>query len=450
VNVDAADVDGAIARFCGHYPVSFSVRERFHFNRSFYRAASGFHTSRADHDIAHMKSPVVSPLLTASAGFVALAVAIGVGRFAFTPVLPLMQDDFGLSVREGGWLAASNYIGYLAGSLCAAILRVRSSTVLRGGLVLIALTTALMAATTGFAWWLALRGAAGFVSAYVFIAVSAAVVGRLASFESPLLNATVYAGVGAGIAGAGLVCLAVMHAGLHADHAWIALGLFALVPSLVVWRGFPGDDAPDRAMRRQARAHTRSAREVRLVIAYGLCGFGYIVPATFLPAMAKHAIPDPAVFGWSWPIFGAAAAVSTFVPAMLPRRIDLRTTWIAAQTLMAAAVVMPVVSGGMPAIVVSALGVGGTFMVVTAAAMQESRRSVAPQHAAALIAVMTAAFAVGQIAGPLVVGAFAKHGGELVGPLVTASVLLLAGVALIAPRESRRSASNRNREETPE
>src|SRR6201988_5200448 len=77
--------------------------------------------------------------------FAALAVARGIGRFAFTPLLPMMQEDFGVSVAQGGWLASANYLGYLVGALSALLLGARPGRVIRTGLVLTALTTAWMA-----------------------------------------------------------------------------------------------------------------------------------------------------------------------------------------------------------------------------------------------------------------------------------------------------------------
>src|SRR3546814_16415570 len=59
----------------------------------------------------------------AFSGLVALAVAMGIGRFAFTPLLPMMQNDAGLALTQGGWLASANYLGYLIGALAAGMLR---------------------------------------------------------------------------------------------------------------------------------------------------------------------------------------------------------------------------------------------------------------------------------------------------------------------------------------
>src|SRR5881628_3848458 len=106
-----------------------------------------------------------SATAVAFAGLTALAVAVGIGRFAFTPILPLMQQDAGLSVAQGGWLASANYLGYLVGALSAMGLRVRPATATRVGLVLIGLATLGMGLEHRFAAWVALRWLAGVGSA---------------------------------------------------------------------------------------------------------------------------------------------------------------------------------------------------------------------------------------------------------------------------------------------
>src|SRR5690606_23877573 len=99
-------------------------------------------------------------------GFVALAIAMGIGRFAFTPVLPMMREDLGLGLAQGGWLASANYLGYLAGALTAGFLPWTASMLLRTGLVLVAATTALMGCTSTWSAWIAWRSIAGIASAW--------------------------------------------------------------------------------------------------------------------------------------------------------------------------------------------------------------------------------------------------------------------------------------------
>src|SRR5215472_17499362 len=104
-------------------------------------------------------------LRVAVAGLIALAVAIGIGRFAFTPLLPMMQQDAGLSMAAGGWLASANYFGYLLGALSATALRIRSVTAIRVGLTTIVVVTLGMGVAHTFNAWVALRTLAGIGSA---------------------------------------------------------------------------------------------------------------------------------------------------------------------------------------------------------------------------------------------------------------------------------------------
>jgi MFS family permease len=372
-----------------------------------------------------------SPLLVAAAAMVALAVAMGVGRFAFTPILPMMQDDVGLSVAAGGWLASANYLGYLVGAWSAITLRMKPATVIRGSLLVIALTTFAMALTGHYAAWLVLRALAGMASAWVLVFVSAWSMEQLA--QRPGLNGVVFAGVGAGIFIAGAVALVLMHANTGSDSAWETLGMLSLLLALLVWPAFARTTSTARQSAAVPDNTPRDAAWTWLIVCYGLFGFGYIIPATFLPAMAKQVITDPAIFGWSWPVFGAAAIVSTLLAAALPRRRgNRRRLWATGHMLMALGVAIPVFQPGIVAIVVAALLVGGTFMVVTMVAIQEARE-VAGTQARRLIAAMTATFAGGQIVGPVVAGYAAALWGNFSVALLAASVLLAASAWTLWP-----------------
>jgi predicted MFS family arabinose efflux permease len=374
-----------------------------------------------------------SPAAVAAAGLVALAVAMGVGRFAFTPILPLMQEDAGLSVAAGGWLASANYAGYLAGALSAIGLRLRAATAIRGALVVIGLATLGMGLEDGFVAWLVLRALAGVASAWVLVCVSAWCLERLAALRAPALGGTVFAGVGTGIAAAGALCLALMHAAASSAQAWIALGILSLAFTAAVWP-ILGDGSSSGASARSGGSRLRwDAESVRLVLCYGAFGFGYIIPATFLPVMAKQVVQDPAVFGWAWPVFGAAAAVSTLAAAARPRFVAGRRLWILGQLVMAFGVALPVFSPGIVGIMLAALLVGGTFMVITMAGMQEARL-VAGDHARALMAAMTSAFALGQIGGPLSVSLVVRADRGFAPALLAAAALLAASACALAYR----------------
>lgn len=379
-----------------------------------------------------------SALTKALAGAAALAVAMGIGRFAFTPVLPMMLQDAGLSLASGRWLASANYLGYLIGALSAMRLLVPPERAIRAGLAVIALATLAMGGVDSVALWLVLRLLAGVASAWVLISVSAWCMDALALYQRPFLNSLVFAGVGGGIAAAGLLCIGLTQWQAGSAHAWAALGLLALGVTALIWRFFAHDDG--EAARSTASSAALAAPAVpaalvwhadalRLVLCYGVFGFGYIIPATFLPVMARNALQGSAAFAWSWPVFGMAAALSALMVATLVRRWGNRRVWQFCHMVMAAGIVLPLWSQGLPGILAAALCVGGTFIVITLVALQEARRVAGP-GARMLIAAMTSAFAAGQIVGPLTVGAAAGGGGFASG-LMLAAVLLTASALLL-------------------
>jgi len=366
----------------------------------------------------------------ALAGLAALAVAMGIGRFAFTPVLPMMQQDAGLSVAGGGWLASANYLGYLAGALWAGATRAHSATAIRAGLAVIGIATLAMALDAGFAAWALLRAIAGVASAWVLVHTSAWALERVLPLGRPVLAGILYAGVGAGIVVAGGSCVLLMAAGAGSASAWLLLGIVAVATTAALW---PVLHSPEETERTIAGPHLWTWAQARLVLAYGAYGFGYIIPATFLPVMAREVVSDPAVFGWAWPVFGAAAALSTLAVALLAPRHGHRAAWIASQLAMALGVAAPVFWPGIGGIVLAALCVGGTFVVITMVGMQEAR-GVAGAQAPRLMAAMTAAFAAGQIAGPLSVSLIVGLGGGFAAALLIACGVLVAGALLLLRR----------------
>ena len=384
-------------------------------------------------------SPVgPSPLATVIAGGLSLAVAMGIGRFAFTPMLPLMIQDGQLDVAAGGWLAAANYAGYLLGGLTGGRVRwsaVRLSVV---ALVLTAVLTAAMAFPSTLWLWMVLRLIAGLCSAWAFVGTSVWCLGALAAMGRPAWGSSLYTGVGLGIAVAGLYCLAGAAAGVPAASLWLQLGLLALLlfaPVAAVLRKI--DVQPVAGA---AHANVQPvAGTPGLVICYGVMGFGYILPATFLPVLARSVVQDPRWFGLAWPVFGLTAALSTLVAGRLMQQASRLQVWAASHLLMGIGVLLPSLWLNGWSVSLSALLVGGTFMVATVAGIQEIRGR-AHGDPTALVSRMTTAFAIGQIAGPVVsslllhLPAFAADGLSLALGLGAAALVLSA---LWLWRESR-------------
>ncbi|HEY6972358.1 MAG TPA: YbfB/YjiJ family MFS transporter [Candidatus Angelobacter sp.] len=375
-----------------------------------------------------------SPTTISAAGMISLAVAVGVGRFAFTPLFPLMVRDGLLASNTGALLAASNYLGYLLGAMLAARVGLRPETLLRLGLIGIVIVTAAVGWTSSVTTWTLLRCLAGVFSAWSLVGTTAWAFAWLALLGRPHWAGAVFAGVGIGIAGAGVFCLLAVRPGILANEVWIELAMLACVAismPLIVSRSVPTINSSNKSVPVHGMHQAAHSRTGGLVVCYSAFGFGYILPATYLPALARQLVDDPRVFGWAWPIFGFAAALSTVIASWGLQGFNRVQVWAASHALMAAGVLLPSIWRSITGIVIAALLVGGTFMVITMVGMQEARAR-AEENATAILAQMTAGFAFGQLVGPVASAAFVRLTADASIGLRYAMQLAAAGLMISA------------------
>jgi MFS family permease len=354
---------------------------------------------------------------------------MGIGRFSLTPIMPLMQHDSSLTLAQGSWLATANYLGYLMGALICAVVPLPPLSAIRWGAISVGFSTLAMGLTHAFELWLVFRLGAGIASAFVLVGVSAWAMPILVRSDRQQWSGRVFAGVGIGIAFTGLVGVAAGVGDWGSPATWTVLGVIAFSPALLLWLAdIPDDGSGSRVAQRVFAMPWRSA--LIAATCYSAFGYGYIIPATFLPALARSYIDDPAIFGWVWPVFGATAAVSTLVAAWLAGQFSPRRLWRDAQYVLAAGVLAPVLALNAITLLISALCVGGSFMVITMAGIKEALRLGGARGAQA-VSLMTAGFGIGQIAGPLMVGYFAQSHNAFAWPsLLAVSLLISSSVAL--------------------
>lgn len=377
------------------------------------------------------------------AAMISLAVAMGVGRFAFTPLFPLMVRDGLLASEAGAMLAASNYLGYLVGAMVAARIKVKAATLLALGLISTVIVTAAVGWTTSVPLWAILRFVAGVMSAWTLVATSAWGLGWLAAQGRPHLAGAIFAGVGLGIAAAGLFCLVTAGPEVSSLGMWIGLGVLAGIATLVplaVSRSLPAPVVSPGATAPQGTSHKPHSSTGGLIVCYTLFGFGYILPATYLPALARQLVDDPQVFGLAWPLFGTAAALSTVFVAWGLKSVNRLNIWAASHLLMAVGVLLPAIWASLVSVSIAALLVGGTFMVITMIAMQEVRAR-AEGNTTAVLGRMTAGFAFGQLMGPIASAVIGRFTADFATALNYALALSAAGLlssAFYLWRELRR------------
>jgi predicted MFS family arabinose efflux permease len=378
-----------------------------------------------------------SPLAYAVAGMVAMAVAMGIGRFVYTPILPGMMEGLGLSAAEAGLIASANYAGYLLGALLAAGNwgQGREWTIAVAGLAASALLAAAMGLTDSVAAFLVIRFLAGLASAFVMVFLTTIIFARLGAAGRNELQAWHFGGVGLGIAISSLMIGALILAEAPWQANWLWSGALSVAGFLAMLALV--DRGPSRAARPPAEPPLpRSASLRKIILAYGIFGFGYVVTATFLVAIVRQSEAGPLFESVVWLVAGLAGLPSVWLWNKGAKRLGLIPTFVLACAVEAVGVVASIGLGGHAGPLIAGVLLGGTFIAITALGLQAGRQLAgdAPRRA---LAMMTAAFGLGQIIGPIVAGYVADWTGDFVLASLLAATALIVCAAIAATARER-------------
>ena len=379
-----------------------------------------------------------SPALRAAfAGFCAMALAMGLGRFFYTPVLPPMLEASRLSAGEGGLAAGANFLGYLIGALAASsphfsAQRYRWMAWL--ALPACGVTLLLSGLWLGFVPFSIVRFAGGVASAFSMIFISAIVMRILQENDRPGLIAVHFAGVGFGIVLSAAIVPLMVSGGQTWSVMWFAAGATALALWLTSLTLLPASAAGSEPLPHAAEGSASgqeafSAAFWALLVGYGFFGFGYSVSATFLNTIAKA---DPVLAPaepWVWFAVGLAGIPSIWAWNRLTDRIGLAYTYSIACVVEAVGILVLLWHATPASLLISGMTLGATFMAVTALGLAKAR-SMAPHKAAAALALMTASFGLGQMIGPVLAGFVFENSGSFSLALAAAIAALAAAIVL--------------------
>ena len=374
-------------------------------------------------------------------GVAALVAVMGVGRFAYTPILPEMLAEGRLTLVQAGWVASANFVGYLVGATAAAAVsdRARQTRLARAALAATLLALAAMAAADGLASWMAVRFVAGVASAFALVFVSVQVFERLAAIGHAQRSIELFAGVGVGIAASALLTIVAHAAGLASPWWWVGAAALAAPFAAVAWAGAVGHAPPPAAAGAASPGPApRAPRAFAAAVAsYGLFGLGYVIHATYLPAMVRQAGFPPAAAAWVWVLVGASIVAFTPMWQRIARRVGVRGAIVGCCCVQGATALVPMLSGSVVAAGVAAIGLGATLAPGTGLALAHAR-ALDAGHPARAVGGMTAAFGVGQVAGPVVAAGLVERAGggagAYAGPSLLACAALLVAAALMVPR----------------
>ena len=368
-----------------------------------------------------------SPRLLALGGLLAMAAAIGIGRFIYTPILPPMAESLHLTKGEAGLIASANFLGYLAGALAATSSRFSKSprAWLLIALATSAATTAAMAGANGMPAFLALRFLGGVASAFTLVFASALVLERLAAAGRGNLSALHFSGVGIGITASALLIWGLSAVGADWRAMWLWGGALSAAGLLAMAKLIPAAEVARPSL--AATTRQSGARLRLLAIAYGLFGFGYVITATFIVVIVRNSPAASAIEPVFWLALGLAAmpSVALWVPAS--RYLGVLNAFALASLVEAVAVFASVAWPTPSGLLLAAVLLGGTFMGLTALGLIAAR-GLAPADPRRGLAIVTAGFGLGQIVGPVVAG----YGFDLTGSFFLPSMVAVAALVVSA------------------
>ncbi len=372
-------------------------------------------------------SPVARLLLGA---FLTLAVVMGIGRFYYTPLLPLMQRDFGFDAATAGLIGSTNFAGYVVGSIGAALVP-RGAVrrwVFRAAVLTSVATTLAMGLTDSLPLWLLIRALAGIASAFGMILAAAFLAEALAAIEEPGLIGWLFGGVGIGIAASGIF-VNFANPYLRSPALWIVAGIACLLVLPLILA-----EVTDRKLEPRPHRMARKRRVPRplpflpLLVGYSLEGLGFSVFSVFIVAIVKSR-PGLESFGdWVWVAAGLAGLPSCLFWAWLAERIGYARALLLAFLVQAIGVALPGLSGSAFAALAAAVLFGGTFLGIVVLALPLGRHGVGGRG----FAVMTIGYGTGQVLGPVAAGSLVTGPQGWDAALIVSGAILAAGAAALA------------------
>lgn len=368
-----------------------------------------------------------------SAGICSLVLVLGVARFSYTPLLPLMQQQAGLGVAAAGWLAAINYAGYLTGAIIASLISdlVLKDRLYRIGMVLAIVSTAVMGLTTDITIWALSRYIAGLSSAAGMLLGTGLILNWLIRHNHRSELGIHFAGIGLGIAGCA-AAVTLFSPWLDWRQQWFAftaLGCLLLVPAL---RWLPAPDQSGLTKSGQKMEdNPPSPLYLRIFMAAYFCaGIGYVVSATFIVAIVNKL---PGLAGQGNLVFlaiGIGAAPACINWDLIARRTGDLNALILASVLQIIGILLPVMVGGLFATLFGALLFGGTFIGMVSLVLSMAGRYY-PTRPARMMGKMTLSYGAAQIIGPAITGSLAAHLGSYNAGLYFAAGVMVVGTLLL-------------------
>lgn len=346
------------------------------------------------------------------AGIFSQILCVGVARFAYTPLLPIMQEQTWMGDAAGGWLAAVNYLGYISGALIAASINdlKLKDTLYRIGLILAVTTTAAMAMTENLTLWMLLRYLSGLASAGSMLIASGLILNWLIRHDHRGELGIHFAGIGLGIAIAALAVELMMYLSQGWAEQWLWLSLLGLILAIPAWLWLPHPEEGNTSTSGCTLTdNPPTSRFMWLMMAAYFCaGYGYVVTATFIVAFVERQPELSGMGPMAFVLVGLAAAPAVMIWDVIARFTGYLNALLLTLVLQVGGILLPVLLPTLPVVFLSAMLFGGTFIGSVSLVLTMAGR-LYPTKPAKLMGKMTISYGSAQVIAPALTGLLAAR-----------------------------------------
>ena len=363
-------------------------------------------------------------------GIAALTIAVGIGRFSYTPILPYMISELNLTTTEAGLIASSNYLGYLLGSLIPIFPQfpknIRSIFIYSIFISIISLFA--MGLTNTFEIFILIRFIHGVFSAFVLILGTSLIVSHVQKKGKIFLGTAHFSGVGLGMALSAIVVSYLGFLNFTWDKLWFSIGILAIMLSFQIIKFTPIQKA-------EVKYNLKSKNKTNLgfsliTISYGLYGFGYVAFGTFISTMSRLTPGLEKTEPYVWFVVGVTGIPSVFFWNWFGSKIGNDIGLFLANLILGLGVLFSVLINNEFGIFLSCILFGISFVPITSMCLLEGQKRFSGSFIVST-AILTFSFSIGQMIGPYLSGLLTDYYNSFFFSMIISGIVLIFGSLLM-------------------
>jgi len=363
-------------------------------------------------------------------GIAALTIAVGIGRFSYTPILPYMISELNLTTTEAGLIASSNYLGYLLGSLIPIFPQfpknIRSIFIYSIFISIISLFA--MGLTNTFEVFILIRFIHGIFSAFVLILGTSLIVSHVQKKGKIFLGTAHFSGVGLGMALSAIVVSYLGFLNFTWDELWFSIGILAIMLSFQIIKFTPIQKAE---VKYNLKSKNKTSLGFSLItISYGLYGFGYVAFGTFISTMSRLTPGLEKTEPYVWFVVGVTGIPSVFFWNWFGSKIGNDIGLFLANLILGLGVLFSVLINNEFGIFISCILFGLSFVPITSMCLLEGQKRFSGSFIVST-AILTFSFSIGQMIGPYLSGLLTDYYGSFFLSMIISGIVLIFGSLLM-------------------